>query len=67
MGDAEVMRIRVTLDADVEMMVRQQMVISGTTFRAVVNEIMRRGFSASISVPGRVMPGEAQMNQKSVN
>lgn len=63
----EGMRIRVTLDADVEMMVRQQMVISGTTFRAVVNEIMRRGFAASISVPGRVVPDEAQMNQKSVN
>lgn len=66
------MRIRVTLDADVEMVVRQQMVSSGTTFRAVVNEIMRRGFSASIFVHGRVMPGmaalgEAQMNQKSVN
>ena len=61
------MRITVTLDPDVDLMVRERMASSGATFKAVVNEVMRGGIAASMPAPGTTAHHQAQRHQAETN
>ena len=41
------MRKTVTLDDDLNQLIREEMRMSGRTFKQVVNDALRRGFAAS--------------------